>query len=224
MTTADLQHFFVMQARASPPTAPRALGRVRGPGDLRAETRRGMRLAAAAGAAADAVWAEGLLERRGLWPVRCATALACVPLHHGTISNSHCARCRSISTRLTSRSATLHSAPAECSVESDPAARRGPGSEWGRRRPWVGVGSAAAQQRGERAAAAAAARRNKAEPAALAPPRPGPPSPQVRFDHAADEQLEHMWASFYPAATAHGPAFRAALRAALAGRDVTAGT
>jgi hypothetical protein len=49
-------------------------------------------------------------------------------------------------------------------------------------------------------------------------------SPQVRFDHAADEQLEHMWASFYPAATAHGPAFRAALRAALAGRDVTAGT
>jgi hypothetical protein len=30
-----------------------------------------------------------------------------------------------------------------------------------------------------------------------------------------------MWASFYPAAAGRGPAFRAAMRAALAGRDVT---
>ena len=44
---------------------------------------------------------------------------------------------------------------------------------------------------------------------------------QVRFDYAADEQIEHMWASFYPASAARAPAFREAMRAALDGRTVT---
>ena len=44
---------------------------------------------------------------------------------------------------------------------------------------------------------------------------------QVRFDYAADEQLERMWASFDPAAAARAADFRSALRAALEGRAVT---
>ena len=43
----------------------------------------------------------------------------------------------------------------------------------------------------------------------------------MRFDYAADEQIEHMWASFYPAAAACAPAFREAMRAALEERTVT---
>ena len=41
------------------------------------------------------------------------------------------------------------------------------------------------------------------------------------FDYVADEQIEHMWASFYPAAAARAPAFREAMRAVLDGRTVT---
>ena len=56
----------------------------------------------------------------------------------------------------------------------------------------------------------------------LTPPPPGtPPGTQVRFDFAADEQLEKMWAAFYPAAAARAADFRSALRASLEGRDVT---
>jgi hypothetical protein len=48
-----------------------------------------------------------------------------------------------------------------------------------------------------------------------------PPGTQVRFDFAADEQLEKMWAAFYPAAADRAADFRSALRASLEGRDVT---
>ena len=43
----------------------------------------------------------------------------------------------------------------------------------------------------------------------------------MRFDYAVDEQMEHMWTSFYPAAADRAADFRAALRAALDGRPVT---
>ena len=46
----------------------------------------------------------------------------------------------------------------------------------------------------------------------------------MRFDYAAyeqNQQIEHMWASFYPAAAPRAPAFREAMRAALDWRTVT---
>eukprot|EP00292_Cryptomonas_paramecium_P005757 CAMPEP_0113703456 /NCGR_PEP_ID=MMETSP0038_2-20120614/25866_1 /TAXON_ID=2898 /ORGANISM="Cryptomonas paramecium" /LENGTH=380 /DNA_ID=CAMNT_0000627913 /DNA_START=17 /DNA_END=1155 /DNA_ORIENTATION=- /assembly_acc=CAM_ASM_000170 len=60
--------------------------------------------------------------------------------------------------------------------------------------------------------------RDQLDPALI---RKGRVDVQVRFESACDEQVEHMWASFYPAAAADGARFCAALREALAGREVS---